>query len=246
MKLDEGAEIHHMADLPARTGLGSSSTFVVALLQALHAHLGKFCCAQSLAREAIEVERFVLKETGGFQDQIVAAHGGTCLIRFERTRRFSVTQIPLPKRRIEELQSHMLLMYTGIQRDSYDVLKRQVERTEENHKALCAMSRLAEEGAELLADGQPITRFGELLHQSWLLKRQLSDVSLPVIDEAYETGLRVGASGGKLLGAGKGGFLLFFAAPEHHDSIRAALPDMLSMQVGINAPGSRVIFAQEN
>jgi D-glycero-alpha-D-manno-heptose-7-phosphate kinase len=245
VNIDEGAEIHHMADLPARTGLGSSSTFVVAMLQALHAHLGQFCCAQSLAREAIEIERFILKETGGFQDQVIAAHGGTCLIQFERTLSFAVTQIPLTRRRIEELQGHMLLMYTGIQRDSYDVLKRQVERTEQNHSVLCALSRLAQEGAELLAGELPVSRFGELLHQSWLLKRQLSDVSLPVIDEAYEAGIRAGASGGKLLGAGKGGFLLFIAPPERHDAIRSALPGMLSMQVGINAPGSRVIFAQE-
>jgi D-glycero-alpha-D-manno-heptose-7-phosphate kinase len=246
LKIDEGTELHHMADLPARTGLGSSSTFVVAMLQALHAYQGRFCPAQSLAEEAIEVERVILKEDGGFQDQIIAAYGGTCLIRFERTRRFTVTQLPLPRARIDELQEHMILMYTGIQRDSFSVLRRQVERTAENHEILCRMSRLAEEGAEVIADGQPVTRFGELLHESWCLKRQLAEISLPLIDEAYEAGLRAGASGGKLLGAGQGGFLLFIATPACHGRIRAALPGMLSMQVGINAPGSRVIFAQGN
>jgi D-glycero-alpha-D-manno-heptose-7-phosphate kinase len=197
-----------------------------------------------LAREAIDLERNILQEAGGYQDQIIAAYGGTCLIHFGRNRKFTVTQIPLPAARILELQEHMLLMYTGIERDSFSVLKGQVERTQDNHEILCRMTGLAEEGARWLADGVPIEQFGELLHESWMLKRSLSDVSLPAIDEAYEAGLKAGASGGKLLGAGQGGFLLFIARPEHHDRIQAALPRMLPLKVGINAPGSRVIFAQ--
>jgi len=244
--IEEGAELHYMADLPAKTGLGSSSTFVVAMLQALHAYRGQFCSAQSLADEAIEVERHILKEIGGVQDQIIAAYGGTCLIRFDRTLKFSVSQIPLPRERIQELQDHMLLLYTGIQRESYSVMSQRVKETSSNGDLLCEMSRLAEAGAEILADGVPIIRFGELLHETWLLKRQLANVSLPVIDEAYEIGRREGAAGGKLLGAGQGGFLLFIAKPEYHERIKTALPDMISLRVGINAPGSRVIFAQGN
>ncbi len=242
--IDEGAELHHMADLPARTGLGSSSTFVVSMLQALYAYQGRFCPTELLAKEAIDVERNILQEAGGYQDQIIAAYGGTCLIRFSRSNKFTVTQIPLPAARITELQEHMLLMYTGIERDSFSVLKKQVERTGTNYETLCQMSQLAEEGATWLAEGVPILKFGELLHESWMLKRSLSDVSLPAIDAAYETGLKAGASGGKLLGAGQGGFLLFIAKPENHELIQAALPGMLPLKVGINAPGSRVIFAQ--
>jgi D-glycero-alpha-D-manno-heptose-7-phosphate kinase len=242
--IDEGAELHHMADLPARTGLGSSSTFVVAMLQALYAYQGRFCPPDLLAREAIDVERNILQEAGGFQDQIIAAYGGTCLIQFGRNGRFNVTQIPLPAARILELQEHMLLIYTRIERDSFSVLRKQVERTTDNHQVLCRMTKLAEDGARCLADGVAITRFGELLRESWMLKRSLSDVSLPEIDEAYEAGLRAGATGGKLLGAGQGGFLLFIARPEDHARIQAALPGMLPLKVGINAPGSRVIFAQ--
>jgi len=242
--IDEGAELHHMADLPARTGLGSSSTFVVAMLQALYSYQGRFCSTEALAREAIDVERNILQETGGYQDQIIAAYGGTCLVRFGHNKKFSVTQLPLTASRIAELQDHMLLMYTGIERDSFSLLKRQVERTANNHEALCQMSQLAEEGAKWLAEGIPIPRFGELLHESWMLKRSLSDVSLPAIDDAYEEGLKAGASGGKLLGAGQGGFLLFIAKPETHERIEAALPGMLPLKVGINAAGSRVIFAQ--
>jgi D-glycero-alpha-D-manno-heptose-7-phosphate kinase len=242
--IDEGAELHHMADLPARTGLGSSSTFVVSMLQALYAYQGRFCSTETLAREAIDLERNILQEAGGYQDQIIAAYGGTCLVHFGRSRKFTVTQLPLPAARIMELQDHMLLMYTGIQRDSFSVLKRQVERTEDNHEILCRMSRLAEEGARYLADGVAMEEFGELVHESWMLKRSLSDVSLPAVDEAYEAGLKAGAAGGKLLGAGQGGFLLFIAKPENHGRIQAALPGMLPLKVGINAPGSRVIFAQ--
>jgi D-glycero-alpha-D-manno-heptose-7-phosphate kinase len=242
--IDEGAELHHMADLPARTGLGSSSSFVVAMLQALYSYRGRFCGTEMLAREAIDLERNVLQEAGGYQDQIIAAYGGTCLIRFGRNNKFTVTQIPLTAARIAELQEHMLLMYTGIERDSFAVLQRQVERTAGNHEALRRMTDLAEEGARCLADGIPVTRFGELLHESWILKRTLSDVSLPAIDEAYEAGLKAGATGGKLLGAGQGGFLLFIAEPKDHSRIEAALPGMLPLKVGINAPGSRVIFAQ--
>jgi D-glycero-alpha-D-manno-heptose-7-phosphate kinase len=243
--IDEGAELHHMADLPARTGLGSSSSFVVAMLQALHAYKGRFCSPETLAGEAIDLERNILQEAGGYQDQIIAAYGGTCLIRFGRNRKFTVTQMPLPASRLCQLQEHMLLMYTGIERDSFAVLKRQVARTVDNHAILCQMTQLAEEGANWIADESiPITEFGELLHSSWMLKRSLSDVSLPAIDDAYEAGLRAGATGGKLLGAGQGGFLLFIAKPENHCRIQQALPKMLPLKVGINAPGSRVIFAQ--
>jgi D-glycero-alpha-D-manno-heptose-7-phosphate kinase len=244
--IDEGAELHHMADLPARTGLGSSSTFVVAMLQALYAYQGRFCPTEGLAREAIDLERNVLHEAGGYQDQVIASYGGTCIIHFGPNHKFTVTQIPLPAARIVELQEHMLLMYTGIERDSFSVLKRQVERTSLNHEILSRMMRQAEAGANWLADGHCIEGFGELLHESWVLKRSLSDVSLPAIDEAYEAGLAAGASGGKLLGAGQGGFLLFIAKPEYHARIQAALPGMVPLKVNINAPGSRVIFAQND
>ena len=243
--IDEGAELHHMADLPARTGLGSSSTFVVAMLQALHAYQGRFCSAETLATQAIDLERNFLKEAGGYQDQIIAAYGGTCLIRFSRNGKFIVNQIPLPACRILELQEHLLLMYTGIERDSFSVLKKQVARTPDNQDVLTRMGELAEEGAALLSNESiPVAELGELLHASWMLKRSLSDITLPAIDDAYVAGLRAGATGGKLLGAGQGGFLLFIAKPENHKRIQQALPHMLPLKVNINAPGSRVIFAQ--
>jgi D-glycero-alpha-D-manno-heptose-7-phosphate kinase len=239
----EGVELHHMADLPARTGLGSSSSFVVAMLQALHAHRGIYRSPRAMAEEAIEVERRILGEAGGFQDQIIAAYGGTCLVRFARTGEFTVSQLPMSRCRIEELQRHMLLLYTGIQRESYVVARRQIAAMKDNHDVLAAMSDLAEEGAERLLAGAPMAEFGALLHEGWELKKQLSSVTLPEIDAMYETGLEAGAWGGKVLGAGQGGFLLLLAPPDRHEAIQAAMPDVRMLRVGINAPGSRVIFA---
>jgi D-glycero-alpha-D-manno-heptose-7-phosphate kinase len=239
----EGVELHHMADLPARTGLGSSSSFVVAMLQALHAHRGIYRSPRAMAEEAIEVERRILGEAGGFQDQIIAAYGGTCLVRFARTGEFTVSQLPLSRCRIDELQRHMLLLYTGIQRESYVVAKRQIAAMKDNHDVLARMSDLAEEGAERLMAGAPMVEFGSLLHDGWELKKQLSSVTLPEIDAMYETGLEAGAWGGKVLGAGQGGFLLLLAPPDRHEAIQAAMPDVRMLRVGINAPGSRVIFA---
>jgi D-glycero-alpha-D-manno-heptose-7-phosphate kinase len=241
--IDEGVELHHMADLPARTGLGSSSSFVVAMLQALYAHRGVFRSARAVAEEAIDVERRILQEAGGFQDQIIAAYGGTCLVRFSRSGDFSVAQLPLSRCRIEEVQRHLLLLYTGIQRESYTVAKGQIARMEENHCLLSKMSDLAEQGADLLLRGAPLADFGGLLHEGWELKKQLSSITLPEIDAMYETGLEAGAWGGKILGAGQGGFLLLFAPPERHVDIQTAMPDVRMVRVGINAPGSRIIFS---
>jgi D-glycero-alpha-D-manno-heptose-7-phosphate kinase len=241
--INDGIELHHMADLPARTGLGSSSSFVVSMLQALHGHQGRHRSAEALATEAIEVERVILGETGGLQDQIIAAFGGTCVIRFERSGRFHVMQLPLSPARLEELESHLLLMYTGVERDSFTVLREQVSRTADNRDSLCQLTALVDRGAELLASDQPVVGFGALLHEGWELKRRLASVSLPLIDAAYDAGLAAGATGGKLLGAGQGGFLLFLAEPRHHRAICQALPHMEPIRVGINAPGSRVIFS---
>lgn len=242
--IDEGVELHHMADLPARTGLGSSSTFVVAMLQALHAYAGRYRSPEDLAREAIEIERVILNEAGGYQDQIIAAVGGTSLIEFNRDGGFTVSPLALAPSRVADLERCLLLVYTGIERSSYTVQEQHVARLRRNKGSLCDMANLAREGAALLAGRGPIEDFGRLLHEGWMLKRDLSDVTLPEIDEAYDTGRRHGAWGGKLLGAGRGGFLLLAADPERHADIRAALPGRIAFPVSINAAGSRVIFAQ--
>jgi len=244
--IESGIELHHMADLPARTGLGSSSSFIVAMLQALHAHAGRFRSPEALAREAIEVERLILGEAGGWQDQVAAAVGGTCYVRFERHGEFTVSQLPLSPERVSELNRSLVLVYTGIQRDSFVIQKTHAAKVATNSKALCDMTAMAEEGAGLLTNGGSLEAFGRLLHESWMLKRSLAPVSLQDIDTAYEVGRRAGAWGGKLLGAGQGGFLAFLAPPSAVRAIRESLNGRVAARVGVNAPGSRVIFSQEH
>lgn len=240
-----GIEMHVMADLPARTGLGSSSSFVVAMLHALHAHCGRFRSARDLSDEAIELERNILCEAGGWQDQIAAAHGGLSLIQFGRDGNYQVSQVPLPPHRLQALEEHMLLVYTEIQRDSFSVLgQKGPSSSTDKTRTLCRMGNLAQLGVEYLASDRPIASFGELLHEGWELKKQAGAVTLPEIDSWYKAGLKAGATGGKLLGAGQGGFLLFIAEPRHHEAIRKALGGRPTVRVRINAPGSQIIFSQ--
>jgi D-glycero-alpha-D-manno-heptose-7-phosphate kinase len=234
-----------MADMPARTGLGSSSSFVVAMLQALHAHCGRFRSARDLADEAIEIERYILREAGGWQDQIAAAHGGFSLISFRSDGSYHVNQVPLTVERIRELEAHMLLVYTEIQRDSFSVLGQKCPTAPaEKSKVLSRLANLAELGVDYLSGNRPIARFGELLHAGWELKKAAGSVTLPQIDQWYEAGLKAGATGGKLLGAGQGGFLLFIAEPRFHGAIRRALGDRPTVKVNVNAPGAQIIFSQ--
>lgn len=243
--LGAGLEMHVMADMPARTGLGSSSSFVVAMLQALHAFCGRFRSAHDLANEAIEIERNILKEAGGWQDQIIAAHGGFSLINFGRDRNYHVTQVPLHHSRIQALEEHMLLVYTEIQRDSFSVLGQKAPSKDgQKTQILCKMAELAQTGIDYLASDRPISKFGELLHAGWELKKLAGAVSLPQIDAWYEAGIRAGATGGKLLGAGQGGFLLFIAEPRYHNAIRKAVGNRPTVGVRVNAPGSQIIFSQ--
>jgi D-glycero-alpha-D-manno-heptose-7-phosphate kinase len=242
--LSSGLEMHVMADMPARTGLGSSSSFVVAMLQALHAHCGRFRSARDLADEAIEIERNILKEAGGWQDQVIAAHGGFSLVTFGRDGSYNAMQVPLSSERIQSLEDHMLLVYTEIQRDSFSVLGQPSPVVGDKSKILSRMSDLAQLGVDYLAADRPIARFGELLHAGWELKKQAGSVTLPQIDEWYAAGLKAGATGGKLLGAGQGGFLLFIADPRHHDAIRKAVGARPTVKVRVNAPGAQIIFSQ--
>lgn len=239
-----GIELHHMADLPARTGLGSSSSFVVAMLQALHAHCGRFRSQEELAEEAIEVERVILGESGGHQDQIVAAFGGINFIRFHGASNYDVSRVSLSPERIEDLESHMVLAYTSIKRYSFAALDRQKADAPGLDKIRSELSAMAEEGLRILTGNSPIIDFGRLLHHGWERKRSCGGVSLPLVDEIYVKGLKAGATGGKLLGAGQGGFLLFIVPPSKKDNLATAIGERNLVKVRINATGSRVIFSQ--
>jgi D-glycero-alpha-D-manno-heptose-7-phosphate kinase len=242
--LDRDIELHAMADLPAFTGLGSSSTFTVCLLHALHSFKGQFLRPQELAIEAIYVERHLLKENVGCQDQVLAAFGGFDLVEFRTEKDFVVNRVPLSPGRLAELERRLLLVFTGIKRKAGDIVAPQLKRVQENTSALRAMRAMTYEGFDLLTGNRPWREFGELLDRAWQAKRTLDGaVSNPAIDELYERGLKAGAWGGKLLGAGGGGFLLLLAPEEAHPKLRETFSDHPILQVGINAPGSQVIFS---
>lgn len=242
--LEKDIELHTMADLPAFTGLGSSSTFTVCLLQALHSFKGEFLRPQELAIEAIYVERHLLKENVGCQDQVLAAFGGFNLVEFRTEKDFTVNRVPLSPSRLAELERHLLLVFTGIKRKASDVVAPQLKRVRENSAALKGMRAMAYEGFDILTANRPWREFGELLDRAWQAKRTLDTaISNPEINEMYERGLKAGAWGGKILGAGGGGFLLFFAPEAAHAKLREAFSDHLVLETGINAPGSQVIFS---
>jgi D-glycero-alpha-D-manno-heptose-7-phosphate kinase len=242
--LEKDIEVHAMADLPAFTGLGSSSAFTVSLLHALHSFKGEFLRPLELAIEAIHVERDILKENVGCQDQVLAAFGGFNLVEFRTEKDFDVRRVPLSPGRLAELERHLFLVFTGIKRKASDIVAPQLKRVEENTPALRAMRAMVYEGYDLLTGNRPWPEFGQLLHRAWQAKRSLDGgVSNAEINEMYERGLKAGAWGGKLLGAGGGGFLLFLAPEEAHPKLRETFSDHPILQVGINAQGSQVIFS---
>ncbi|MCB0060524.1 MAG: GHMP kinase, partial [Caldilineaceae bacterium] len=219
-----GVELHHDGDLPARSGMGSSSAFTVGLLHALYGLLGQMRSKAELAKEGIYVEQELLQETVGSQDQIAAEYGGLNHITFLPNGEFSVRPLILSPERVCELESHLLLFYTGIRRTAASVAQSYVTKIEAQRRQLRIMKDMVDEGLSIISSGQSLTAFGELLHEGWLVKQSLSaQVSNPEIDGLYATARAAGAIGGKITGAGGGGFLLLFAPPETHLQIKQAL-----------------------
>lgn len=242
--LEKDMELHNLADLPAFTGLGSSSAFTVSLLHALHSFKGEFLRPLELAYETIHVERNLLKDNVGCQDQVLAAFGGFNLVEFRTETDIAVQRVPLPPARMAELERHLFIVFTGIRRKASEVVAKQLKRVGQNGPVLRTMRQMVYDGYEILTNERPWQQFGELLHQAWLAKRGLDDcISGGEIDDMYERGLKAGAWGGKLLGAGGGGFLLLFAPPERHEKLRAAFPNHQLLSVRINAPGSQIIYS---
>ena len=242
--IEKDVELHNVADLPAFTGLGSSSSFTVSLLHALHGFKGEFIRPQELAYEAIHVERHILNDNVGCQDQVLAAWGGFNVVEFRTERDITVSRLPISTQRLAEFEAHLLLVFTGIRRKAADVVARQLQRVDGNKGALLTMRAMVYEGAKILTDHRPFREFGGLLHEAWETKRNLDDgVSNPEIDEIYDQGRRAGAWGGKLLGAGGGGFMLFFAPPEAHPKLREVFAGRQILNVKLNAPGSQIIFS---
>jgi D-glycero-alpha-D-manno-heptose-7-phosphate kinase len=246
MGLTDGLEIHHDADLPARSGLGSSSSFTVGLLNALHALNARMVSKRDLGREAIRIEQDVLKEDVGCQDQIWAAYGGFNRIDFHPDGSFSVAPFILPPGRRAELSQSLMLFFTGFSRFASDFAGDQIKNMNSRKNQLRMIRSMVDSAADILLDPKtPLRDLGELLHQSWLLKRELAaSVSNSQIDEIYEAGRDAGAIGGKLLGAGGGGFMVLLVDPERRAQVRERLKNLVHVNVGFDNDGSKIVIYQ--
>jgi D-glycero-alpha-D-manno-heptose-7-phosphate kinase len=246
MNVEQGLEIHHDGDLPARSGLGSSSSFTVGLINALKAMRGEMISKHQLASHAIHIEQNLLKENVGSQDQISAAFGGFNKITFHKDDSFEVAPLTFSWERREELRSHLMLCFTGFSRIADVIAKSKIDNLENRENELIRMGQMVDGAISILLNNIiPIEEFGYLLDLSWKYKRSLSDqVSTPEIDEIYEAAKQAGAIGGKILGAGGGGFMLLFAKPEMHKKIRERLKNLVHVDFNFESSGSRVALYQ--
>lgn len=240
--LMRGVEIASLADIPSATGLGSSSSFTVGLLNALHAYLEEHKSPEQLAREACKIEIERLKEPIGKQDQYIASYGGLRQIIFNTDETVSSEMIIIPKSLKEELEGNLLLFYTGLTRKSRDILSEQKRNTEKRMEFLDAMRQLSFELKDSLV-GKDLTKFGELLHKNWEYKKRLAKpISNPLIDKYYNIALSSGALGGKILGAGGGGFLLFYCEPKKQNLLIKNLVNLKHVPFRFEGHGTRIVY----
>jgi len=244
----KGVEIDSEADIPAGTGLGSSSSFTVCLLHLLNAYKGKFVSKERLASDACDVEIKKLKEPIGKQDQYAAAFGGLKYYKFNKDGSVYVEPIILSQQQMNEIENNLMLFYTGDVRSASKILAEQTRNIsagekEENQRKICELT----EQLKIELEKGNLDAIGEILHKSWLLKRSLaSGITNPLIDESYEKALNAGAIGGKLLGAGGGGFLLFYVKQENQEKVKQALSNLKYMKFGFDKFGSSIIYVGEN
>ncbi len=243
MGINGGIEIVSISDIPSSgTGLGSSSAFLVGLLNALHAYVGEYASPRTLSEEAVKIEREILREAGGKQDQYISAYGGMQLMEFYSNERVDVTPIIMSEDFRKRMSENLLLMYTGKQRPSTQIHNAQkgnvVNRIEHYRK----MADLARKIQTVCTSGNP-DGIGSILHENWLLKRDLSEgISDPVIDGWYDTAMKNGAMGGKIIGAGGGGFMLFYVPAEKREKVIRALPELIVTDFNIDYQGSRIVM----
>lgn len=244
--IDGGVEITSIADIPAKgTGLGSSSSFTVGLLNALHAYSERHASAEQLAREACEIEIERCGEPIGKQDQYAAAFGGLNFIQFKPDDSVTVEPIICKRHTIEQLQSRLLYFYTGMTRSASGILAHQQKALASEKKKQVVMQRMVAQACEFrdCLRHNDLSSVGAMLNEGWQLKRSLSaGISSPTIDGWYDAARRAGAEGGKLLGAGAGGFLMFYATPDRHEAITRALPKLRRVNFKFAPEGSRIIF----
>lgn len=246
VNMSEGVEIHHVADLPARTGLGTSSAFTVGLLLGLYTLKGQTRDRHGLTADAIHVEQNLIQEAVGSQDQASAAHGGFNRINFGKDGEIEVNKIVASKERMAELQKHLVLYFTGFSRTASEIAQEQLKVTPSKKRELELMQQLVDEAEGIVTNpNRCLDDFGKLLNESWQIKRTLTQkITNSSIDSIYECGMQAGALGGKLLGAGGGGFMLFYIAPEKQAELRARLKNLLCVPFGFSNRGSHVVVSE--
>ncbi len=248
LEFEQGIDLVHHADLPARSGLGSSSTFTVGLLHALYALKHEMPTKRQLAINAINIEQDRIGEHVGSQDQVAAAFGGLNKIEFGGLQEISVRPLIMRPERFEALQQHMMLFFTGYSRTASEVAADQIAQIPNKTANLRQMMQLVEEAESLLLSKEDrLNDFGRLLHEQWMLKREMSSrISTPEIDSIFDTAMKAGALGGKLLGAGSGGFMMMFVEPDKQKAVATALDKLLHVPFRFDTLGSQIIYYSQH
>lgn len=247
LNIDYGISIHHDGDIPARSGMGSSSAFTVGLLNSMKALEGKMMSKKELAKIAIHIEQNLIKENVGSQDQTFAAYGGLNTIEFLQNGEIIVEPVIMNHDRLVEFQGNMMLFFTGLSRMASGILDEQMANTALNIPNLNRMKDMVNEAHDILVSNANLNQFGELLNSTWALKKSLSSkVTNPVIDSMYDKAIQAGALGGKLLGAGSGGFMMFYVEEKYQDKVRAALSDYLHIPFCFDFDGSKIVVYEPN
>lgn len=246
LKITKGLEIHHDGDIPARSGMGSSSAFTVGLLKALYALDGRIITKEILYKEAIHIEQHLIKENVGSQDQVWAACGGLNIIEFLQNGEILVKPIIMREGLLRSFENKFMLFFTWLSRNSSEIAIEQIENTQKNRNELIEMAGLVNAAYKILISGKnDFAEFGKLLNETWRLKKSLSTkITNGEIDAIYEIALKNGAIGGKLLGAGSGGFILFYVEPENQDRLKEALKGYLHVPFKFDFSGSEIMVYQ--
>lgn len=243
LNIQYGLDMHYNTDIPSRSGIGSSSSFTVGLLNALYGLNGTMVSKHRLAMDAIHIEQNMIQEAVGSQDQTAAAYGGLNHIVFRKDGEIEVHPVTIKENRLHELNEHLVLAFTGFQRFAKNIEKDKIERIGNHIDNLTVMKSYVTQALEILNSGTDIREFGSLLNETWEKKKRLSEkVSSKEINAMYDLGMKNGAIGGKLLGAGGGGFMLFFVAPQNRKTLCDALKGHIIVPFSFDKSGSQVIY----
>ena len=244
--IQQGLEIHHHGDLPARSGLGSSSSFSASLLKMLYELKGEVISKNQLTKETINLEQSILNENVGVQDQILAVNGGFNHVEIKNNGSYILNPLTLSSSRLESFESHILMFYTGVSRFSSDIASESIKAIPKKQADLFEMQKMVDIAKNILLNSESFDDFGLLLNESWKIKRSLTkSISPTFINEIYSKAINAGALGGKLLGAGGGGFMIFYVQPEYKQKVLDALANLLLVPFKTEKEGSKVIFNQE-